>query len=117
MLNKRQKLIKELETELDNFRKMYAELGTELSKIEKDIAILELIESGDLEDVYFDSDSDKVKETPYFPNPSNPPYYNQVVSLYGCPAVGRTGLPIDYYTNITSITSAVKEDSNEEESK
>lgn len=53
MLNKKQKLIKELETKLDNFRKMYAELGTELSKIEKDIAILELLESSDLKDVLF----------------------------------------------------------------
>lgn len=110
MLNKKQKLIKELETKLDNFRKMYTELGEELSKIEKDIAILELIESGDL----FESDLEKIPETPYFPNPSNPPYYNPVVTVYGCPTVGGTGLPIDYYTN---ITSAVKEDLDEEESK
>ena len=117
MLNKKQKLIKELETKLDNFRKMYSELGTELSKIEKDIAILGLIESGDLEDVYFESDLEKIPETPYFPNPSKPPYYNPVVTVYGCPTVDGTGLPIDYYMNITSITSDVKEDSNEEESK
>ena len=110
MLNKKQKLIKELETKLDNFRKMYTELGTELSKIEKDIAILELIEYGDL----FESDLEKIPETPYFPNPSKPPYYNPVVTVYGCPTVGGTGLPIDYYTN---ITSAVKEDLDEEESK
>ena len=95
---------------------MYLELGTELSKIEKDIAILGLIESGDLKDVYFESDLEKIPETPYFPNPSKPLYYNPVVTLYGCPTVGGTGLPIDYYVNITS-TSAVKEDSNEEESK
>lgn len=117
MINKKQKLIKELETKLDNFRKMYTELGTELSKIEKDIAILELLESGDLKDVYFESDLEKIPETPYFPNPSKLPYYNPVVTLYGCPTVGGTGLPIDYYMDITSITSAVKEDSNEEKSK
>lgn len=110
MLNKKQKLIKELETKLDNFRKIYTELGAELSKIEKDIAILELIESDDL----FESDLEKIPETPYFQNPSKLPYYNPVVTVYGCPTVGGTGLPIDYYVN---ITSAVKEDSNEEESK
>jgi len=112
MLNMKQKLIKELETKLDNFRKMYTELGTELSKIEKDIAILEMLESSDLKDVYFESDIDKIQE--YCPKPSNPPYYNPVVTVYGCPTVGGTGLPIDYYVN---ITSGVKEDSNEEESK
>ena len=114
MLNMRQKLIKELETKLDNFRKMYAELGTKLSEIEKDIAIMKLIESCDLTDVYFESDLEKIPETPYFPNPSKPPYYNPVVTVYGCPTVGGTGLPIDYYVN---ITSAVKEDLDEEESK
>lgn len=102
MLNTKQKLIKELETKLDNFRKMYTELGTELSKIEKDIAILELLESGNLKDVYFESDIEKIPEKPYFPNPSTPPYYNPVVTLYGCPTVGGTGLPIEYYTEITS---------------
>lgn len=110
MLNKKKKLIKDVETKLDNLRKMYTELGEELSKIEKDIAILELIESGDL----FESDLEKIPETPYSPNKSNPPYYNPVVTVYGCPTVGGTGLPIDYYTN---ITSAVKEDLDEEESK
>lgn len=113
MLNNKKKLIKDLETKLDNFRKMYTELGAELSKIEKDIAILGLIESGDL----FEPDLDKIPETPYFLNPSKQPYYNPVVTVYGCPTVGGTGLPIDYYTNITSITSDAKEDLNEEESK
>lgn len=113
MLNMRQKLIKELETKLDNFRKMYMELGAELSKIERDIAILELIESGDLKDVYFESDLDKIPETPYFPNPSKPPYYNPVVTLYGCPNV-ITGMPIETYTEITSTNSLGGSTSDEE---
>ena len=113
MLNKKQKLIKELETKLDNFRKMYSELGAELSKIEKDIAILGLIESGDLKDVYFESDLEKIPETPYFPNPSKPIYCNPVVTLYGCPNV-ITGMPIETYTEITSTNSLGGSTSDEE---
>ncbi len=114
MLTNKQRLIKELETKLDNFRKMYTERGTELSKIEKDSAILGLFESGDFNEIDLGTDLDNIPSIPYFPNPSKPPYYNPVVTVYGCPAIDGTGLPIDYFVN---ITSAVKEDSNEEESK
>ena len=116
MINKKQKLIKELETKLDTFRKMYMELGAELSKIEKDITILELIESGDLKDIYFESDLEKIPETPYFPNPSKPSYYtyyNPVVTLYGCQDV-ITGMPIETYTEITSTNSLGGSTSDEE---
>ena len=132
MLDNKQQVIKDLKIQVRDLRKLYTDIGYKLFQIENDLNMLKLFESGDLNEVDPGTDLDKIPRTPYFPNPSNPPYYNPVVTVYGCPTVGGTGLPIDYYSSYAedylkeqgkydpvhdTVTKYFKGDSNEEESK
>lgn len=100
MLDNKQKVIKDFKIQIRDLKKLYTDIGYKLFQIENDLNMLKLFESGDMQEIDPGTDLDGIPSTPY--HPINPPYYNPVVTLYGCPTVGGTGLPIEYYTDITS---------------
>ena len=100
MLDSKQKVIKDLKIQIRDLRNLYTDIGYKLFQIENDLNMLKLFESGDMQEIDPGTDLDEIPSAPY--HPINPPYYNPVVTLYGCPTVGGTGLPIEYYTEITS---------------
>lgn len=111
MLDNKQKVIKDLKIQIRDLRKLYTDIGYKLFQIENDLNMLKLFESGDMQDTDTGTDLDEIPSTPY--HPINTPYYNPVVTLYGCPTVGGTGIPIDYYIDITS-THGIDTDTDKE---
>ena len=101
MLSDKQRVIKDLKIQIRDLRNLYTDIGYKLFQIENDLNMLKLFESEDMQEIDPGTDLDGIPSTPY--PPINPPYYNPVVTVYGCPTVGGTGLPIDYYMDITSI--------------